>query len=145
MAKSPKQTIKDAPVTTITTVESVVGFVLTFLVAHGIIGNIDVAATTQTVAPFIALAVPALFGAVKWRLVTPWEKAKDVTDGDGLMSDADYARIDAMVKDRIAPTVPRHQRSAAMAGQFDGIAVAHHPGGMAAGAVRHRIPVNGRR
>lgn len=145
MAKTPTQAIKNAPVTTITTVESVVGFVLTFLVAHGIIGNIDVAATTQTVAPFVALAVPALFGAVKWRLVTPWEKAKDVTDRDGLMSDADYARIEAMVQGGVAPDVPRHQRFPGYAGELDR-ALVRRPGGMAAGQdANHRVAVNGRR
>jgi len=61
MAKHPKTVIKKAPVASLTTIESVIGSVLTFLVAHGVIGNIDVSATTQTIAPFVALVVPAIF------------------------------------------------------------------------------------
>src|SRR3954453_7199155 len=106
MSKSPKQAVKQAPVTSLTTIESVVGFVLTFLVAHHVIGNIDVGSTTQTIAPFIALAVPAIFGSAKWRLVSPTEKVKDLADRDGTMSDADYARIEAMIDERLGAGVP---------------------------------------
>jgi hypothetical protein len=142
MAKTAKQAIKDAPVTSLTTVESVVGFVLTFLVAHHMIGDIDVTATTQTVAPFIALAVPALFGAVKWRLVTPWEKAKDVAERDGAMSDADYARIEAMVQERLEAALahnPVHINGALDARPDP------RPGGMSAGDVGRHLAISGRR
>jgi hypothetical protein len=137
MAKSAKQAVKEAPVTALTTIESVVGFVLTFLVAHHIIGNIDIGATTQTVAPFIALIVPALFGSAKWRLVSPAHKLADLTERDGAMSDADYARIEAMIDERLSTV--RAEEPAQPADAVDELHVTPRPAGMAAGDVeRHR-------
>ena len=138
MAKSAKQAVKEAPVTTLTTIESVVGFVLTFLVAHHIVGNIDVGATTQTVAPVVALLVPAIFGSAKWRLVSPTAKVQDTTARDGAMSDADYARIEAMIDERLGTAAPV-QQPPQLTGAVDRLAVTPRPAGMAAGDVeRHR-------
>ncbi|HEU5265441.1 MAG TPA: hypothetical protein VFU35_02030 [Jatrophihabitans sp.] len=97
MAESPMQTIKRAPVTTLTTAEALTGAILTFLVTHNIIGNLDVSTTTQTIAPFVALALPAAFGAAKWALVSPYEKVKHWAEQDGLVADADFARFEALL------------------------------------------------
>ena len=117
MRKNPKRAIKQAPVASLTTIESVIGFGLTFLVSHGMIGSIDVGATTQTVAPFVALLLPAIFGTAKWHLVSPVEKVDDIVARDGVISDADIGRIDAMLADRVVGLLrsdhldeqPRHQ------------------------------------
>lgn len=52
MLDSPRNLIKNSPVTSLTTAESVVAAVLTFLATHGVLGDIDVSTTTQTIAPF---------------------------------------------------------------------------------------------
>jgi hypothetical protein len=141
MAKSATQTIKDAPVTTLTTIESVVGFVLTFLVTHHIVGNIDVSTMTQTIAPFIALAIPAIFGSAKWRLVSPAEKVKDLAERDGVISDADIARIEQLIDERL-DVVIGHGRH-----HDDDEPRPRHlprPAGMAAGRVDGNLALNGR-
>lgn len=143
MAKSAKQAVKQAPVTTLTTVESIVGFVLTFLVAHHIIGNIDIGATTQTVAPFIALAVPAIFGSAKWRLVSPAAKVQDVTERDGAMSDADYARIEAMIDERLGAVTAEDRPQ--LTGAVEKLPLTPRPAGMAAGEVERHRPRHQRR
>jgi hypothetical protein len=97
MANSPIQAIKKAPVTTLSTAEAVTAAVLTFLVTHHVVGNVDVSATTQTIAPFVALALPAIFGAAKWALVSPYTKVKRWAEQDGLVSDADFARLEALL------------------------------------------------
>jgi hypothetical protein len=136
MARTAKQTIKEAPVTSLTTIESAVGFVLTFLVAHHVIGNIDVGATTQTVAPFIALVIPALFGSAKWRLVSPAHKVAELTDRDGAMADADYARIEAMIDERLDAVLGQNPPQPVGVQQLP---ATPRPAGMAAGDVeRHR-------
>jgi hypothetical protein len=89
--------IKRAPVTTLSTAEAVVGFTLTFLATHHLIGSIDVSATTATIAPFVALALPAMFGAAKWALVSPYRKVRDALERDGALTDADVARFEAIV------------------------------------------------
>jgi hypothetical protein len=142
MAKSPKQAVKEAPVATLTTIESVVGFALTFLVAHHVIGNIDIGTTTQTVAPFIALIVPAIFGSAKWRLVSPTEKVQDIADRDGSMSDADHARIETMIDERLSAALPL---DASWAGDRPARHATRRPAGMAAGDVERHLALNGRR
>jgi hypothetical protein len=102
MAESPMQTIKRAPVTTLTTAEALTGAVLTFLVTHHVIGNLDVSTTTQTLAPFVALVLPALFGAAKWALVSPYQKVKHWAEQDGLVADADFARFEALLDAKLA-------------------------------------------
>ena len=131
MAKHPKKAIKKAPVASLTTIESVVGSVLTFLVAHGVIGNIDVSTTTQTIAPFVALVVPAIFGYAKWQLVSPVEKVNKLVDRDGVVSDADMGRIGALLDERLAA-----HRSGGAGNHADvtGLHDRHRPRGMAAGA-----------
>lgn len=102
MLDAPRNFIKNSPVTSLTTAESLTAGVLTFLVTHNVIGNVDVSTTTQTVAPFVALAVPAVFGAAKWSLVTPFARVKDLAERDGLVSDADFARLDALLDEKLA-------------------------------------------
>lgn len=130
MAKHPKKAIKKAPVASLTTIESVIGSVLTFLVAHGVIGNIDVSATTQTIAPFVALLVPAIFGYAKWHLVSPVEKADKPVERDGVVSDADIGRIGALLDDRLAAHRSRVEGRDA---DITGLHARHRPRGMAAG------------
>jgi hypothetical protein len=89
--------VKRAPVTALSTAEAVVGFTLTFLTTHHVIGKIDVSTTTATLAPFVALALPAIFGAAKWALVSPYRKVRDVLERDGALTDADVARFEAIV------------------------------------------------
>jgi hypothetical protein len=93
--------IKKAPVTSLSSIEAVVGFVLTFLATHHIIGSINVSSTTQTIAPFVALALPAVFGAAKWALVSPVSKVEAILVRDGVLSDADVARINASVAEHV--------------------------------------------
>lgn len=102
------QSIKKAPVTALSTAEAVTAFVLTFLVAHHLIGNVDVSSTTQSIAPFVALALPAVFGAAKWALVSPYEKVKDIVERDGLISDADFARVEALFEEKFGALVVQH-------------------------------------
>ena len=90
--------VKKAPVTSLSSIESLTAFTLTFLVAHHIIGTVDVSATTQTIAPFIALALPAVFGAAKWALVTPYDKAKRWAENEGIFTDADFGRVEQLVE-----------------------------------------------
>lgn len=140
MSKSANQTIRNAPVTTLTTVESVVGFVLTFLVTHHVIGNVDVSAMTQTIAPFIALLIPAIFGSAKWRLVSPVEKLKDAPEREPAISDADFARIEQLIDERLAPVDAPEQRA-----EYE--PRPRHllrPLGMAAGNVDGSLALNGR-
>jgi hypothetical protein len=92
--------IKKAPVTSLSSIEAVVGFVLTFLATHHILGSVNVSSTTQTIAPFVALALPALFGAAKWALVSPVSKVESILARDGVLSDADIARINAAIADQ---------------------------------------------
>ena len=102
MPNTPIQAIKQAPVTSLSTAEALTAGVLTFLVTHQIIGNVDVSTTTQTIAPFIALALPAIFGAAKWALVSPYTKVKHLAEKDGLVSDADFARLEALLDTKLA-------------------------------------------
>jgi hypothetical protein len=141
MAKSAKQAIKEAPVATLSTVESVVGFVLTLLVTHHVIGNIDVSKMTQTIAPFIALAIPAIFGSAKWHLVSPVEKIKDVTGEAGTISDADFARIEQLIDERLDAVVARDAQP------MDDEPRPRHlmrPAGMAAGRLNGSLALHGR-
>ncbi len=94
---SAPELIKKAPVTSLTTVEALTGFTLTFLVTHHVIGTVEVGTTTQTIAPFVSLALPAIFGALKWPLVIPVEKVKRITEADGLVSDADLGRVESVI------------------------------------------------
>jgi hypothetical protein len=138
VARSARQAVREAPVTTLTTIESVVGFVLTFLVTHHVIGNIDIGSTTQTLAPVVALVLPAIFGSAKWRLVSPAAKVQDAADHAGAMSDADYARIEAMIDERLRDAAPT-QQPAELTGADDPLPVTPRPAGMSAGDVeRHR-------
>jgi hypothetical protein len=141
MATSPVQAVKNSPVTTLTTVEAIVGFVLTFLVAHHVIGNIDVGTTTQTVAPFVALVIPAIFGAAKWHLVSPVAKVAEQLDArDGALSDADYARIEALLGQLVGDGGDGAAGDDTDADAAVPVA-APHPPGMSAGAVagRHQV------
>lgn len=95
--------IKAAPVTTVTTAESLVAAVLTFLVSHGVIGTSHLGMLTQIIAPIVALVLPALFGAVKWRLVSPVQKVEHILDSSGLLNDADLARLEGILGDIIPP------------------------------------------
>jgi hypothetical protein len=131
MAKHPKKAIKKAPVASLTTIESVVGSVLTFLVAHGVIGSIDVSATTQTIAPFVALVVPAIFGFAKWQLVSPVDKVNKLVDRDGVVSDADIGRIGALLDDRLAAHGSPAEGADA---RITGLRQVRGPRGMAAGS-----------
>lgn len=101
MLAAPRTFIKNSPVTSLTSAESLLGAVLAFLATHHVIGDTDVSATTQTVAPFVALLLPAVFGAAKWSLVTPFAKVKDMAERDGLVSDADFARLGALLDDKL--------------------------------------------
>jgi len=141
MAKSAAQRVKDAPVTTLTTVESVVGFVLTFLVTHHVIANIDVSRMTQTIAPFIALAIPAIFGSAKWHLVSPADKVKDAADEAAGMSDADFSRVEQLIDERLQSALRSDARSTE-----DETGPRHllRPAGMAAGRVDGALALNGR-
>ena len=76
MKHGPGKVIEKAPITTLSAAESLTAFVLTFLTAHHVLGDVDISTTTQTVAPFVALVLPALFGVAKWRLVTPAGRAR---------------------------------------------------------------------
>ena len=89
--------VRRAPVTTLSTAEALTAALLTFLVTHNVIGNVDVSTTTQTIAPFVALALPAIFGAAKWALVSPYEKVKHWAEQEGVVSDADFARLEALM------------------------------------------------
>ena len=89
--------IRRAPVTTLSTAEALTAAVLTFLVTHNVIGDLDVSSTTQTIAPFVALALPAIFGTAKWALVSPYEKVKHLAEQEGVVSDADFARLEALL------------------------------------------------
>jgi hypothetical protein len=89
--------VRSAPVTTVTTIEAITAAVLAFLVAHGVIPA-DVAGTYGPVA---AAAMIAAFGAVKWNHVTPVAKVQDILERDGLLTDADLARLEGIVVDLI--------------------------------------------
>jgi hypothetical protein len=142
MVASPVQAVKNSPVTTLTTAESIVAFVLTLLVAHHVIGNIDIGTTTQTIAPFVALVIPAIFGAAKWHLVSPVAKvAEQLAVRDGALSDADYARIEALLDQRLADGADTALGDDDAADETAVAVAAPHPPGMAAGAVagRHQV------
>lgn len=94
--------VKQRPVATLTAAEAIVAAVLTFLVTHGVIGTVDVGQTTQVLAPLVALGLPAVAGAAKWALVTPVSKVQHILEQDGLLTDADAARLDAMLDAKLS-------------------------------------------
>lgn len=96
-----KNLVKQAPVTTLSAAESAVGFTLTELVTHHVIGTVNVSSLTQSLAPFVALLLPAVFGAAKWALVSPYDKVKAVLERDGVMSDADFGRLETIVESKL--------------------------------------------
>ncbi len=139
MPASPIQTVKQAPVTTLTTAESLTAAVLTFLVTHHVIGSVDVSTTAQTVAPFVALALPAVFGAVKWALVSPYTKVKHWAEQDGLVADADFARFEALLDAKLGELDTEadtavHELTSPVDDGADSADGAEAPAGMGAGA-----------
>lgn len=142
---TPANLIKNAPVTALSTAESVTAFALTVLVTHHVIGNVDIGATAQTIAPFIALAIPAVFGAAKWALVSPYAKVKGLAEQQGVVTDADFARMEALVEDKLGGLISDPEPvPAADEPNLRGYADAPEfpNGGMAAGQVVKSRPVS---
>ncbi|MCW2496058.1 hypothetical protein [Jatrophihabitans sp.] len=91
--------VKAKPITVPTAVESATYAVVTALATHGVIPIGHVNSVTQTVAPIAALALPAVFNAVKHALATPVAKVEDILARDGVMSDAEWGRFEALIRE----------------------------------------------
>ena len=67
--------MKNEPVLTVATILALLGAVLGFLTAHGIISNTQASAMTQVFAVIVPLVLPLLAGWVARQKVTPVAKA----------------------------------------------------------------------
>jgi hypothetical protein len=81
--------VKTKPVATLGTGLTVSEAVVAYLAAHHVIPPL--------LAPYAALVVAALLALAIHELVSPYSKVKGVLERDGLLSDADFTRIEALV------------------------------------------------
>jgi hypothetical protein len=93
--------VKAEPAMSLATATGLVSAVLTVLVTHGVITDTAASSTTQAVVPFVALLLPMLGGAVVRRLVAPMTKVGDVLEQAGLLTDADWARLEGVIEDKL--------------------------------------------
>jgi hypothetical protein len=136
--------VKAEPAMSLATATGLLGAVLTVLVTHGVLTDTSASTATQAAAPFVALLLPMLGGALVRRLVTPAGKVADVLEQAGLLTDADWARLEAVIEDKLGvdlnlPTGEDHP-DAELVGAPAGQSLADTPlglpgsGGMGAGS-----------
>lgn len=111
--------VKEKPVATVGGAGVVVMAVLAYLVAHGVI-SADLA---QQWGPLAAIVIPIIFGAIIHALVSPFEKVKHWAEQSGLLSDADFARIEAI----LAAKAPTMLTAAPVEPETDGMAAGAPP------------------
>lgn len=91
----------DEPVLLTSLAGSGVAYVLGLLVTHGVITDVQASATTQQVVPLIASALVLALGWVARRFVTPAAKVKTLLEREGLLTDADWSRLELLVHDEL--------------------------------------------
>lgn len=128
----------DEPVLAGTAALALLNTVGAVLVTHGIVTDVQASSLTQAVVPPVAAALTLATGWVVRRFTTPWHKVVTVLEKDGLVTDADMARVGQLVRDELErvlvqvetpePAVPVAATDADLAPHIT------VPDGMAAGA-----------
>jgi hypothetical protein len=89
---------KDEPVLVGSLSAAAVGYVLTFLVAHGVITDTQASTATQTFVPIVTAALIAGLGVLLRRFVSPASKVKAIVEQGLHITDADFGRLEALVE-----------------------------------------------
>ena len=89
---------KDEPVLVGSLSAAVVGYVLSFLVAHGVITDTQASTATQTIVPLVTAALITGLGVLLRRYVSPASKVKAIVEQGLHITDADYGRFEALVE-----------------------------------------------
>jgi hypothetical protein len=89
------QAIRQAPVAILSTIEALVIGGGTTAGVHDELGQVDASSAVKTWAPIAAFLFPLAVGALKRSLVSPVAKVEGILEKDGLLTDADVARITA--------------------------------------------------
>jgi hypothetical protein len=89
---------KDEPVLVGSLSAAVVGYVLTFLVAHGVITDTQASTATQTIVPLVTAGLITLLGVLLRRYVSPTSKVGAIVEQGLHITDADYGRLEALVE-----------------------------------------------
>jgi hypothetical protein len=97
------QFTKDEPVLALSAAGSIVGYLLEALKAHGIIGDSVASSLSQQLVPIVAAALVLVAGVLVRHFVTPYAKVKALMEKSGLLSDADFGRIEALLLDAVTP------------------------------------------
>lgn len=93
---------QDEPVLVVSAAGAVVSFVGTELVAHGVVAAKAWSSIEQTAVPPVAALFVLGLGVIARRLVTPWRKVAPILERDGLLTDADAARFEQLLTDKLA-------------------------------------------
>jgi mRNA-degrading endonuclease toxin of MazEF toxin-antitoxin module len=120
---------RNEPVLVATAVTSVAGWGLGELVTHGVITDTQASSATQAVVPAGIAGLVWVLGVIARRFVTPISKVKELTERAGLLTDADWARLEGVIEDKLGVDL-----DGVATGDEHAVDVGEPVGGMAAGA-----------
>jgi hypothetical protein len=89
---------KDEPVLVGATATAAVGALMSVLVTHGVITDVQASADTQTVLPLVTAGVALLAGAIIRHFTASWSKVKHVVENGLHLTDADFGRLEALLE-----------------------------------------------
>jgi hypothetical protein len=92
---------KDEPVLILSAAGAVVAWLLGLLVTHGVLSDTQASSLTQVIVPAVAGVIVLVIGFFTRRLVSPAAKVKAVLESSGLLNDADFGRLEAMLTDKL--------------------------------------------
>ena len=98
--------IHDEPVLVTSAAGAVVSYALTALVTHGVITHTVASTLTQQLVPGVAAALMIGLGALTRRLVAPEAKVRHLLEVEGLLTDADFGRLQAILEEAVLRHVP---------------------------------------
>ena len=88
---------EEEPVLALSAAGAIVSYVLSALVTHHVIGSVTASTLTQQVVPIVSAVLVLLLGFVTRMLVSPAAKVAHVLETAGLLSDADFTRLEGLV------------------------------------------------
>jgi hypothetical protein len=126
---------KDEPVIVVAAAGAAVSYVGSALVAHGVIGDATLTSVEQTAVPIVAAGFVLLLGVIARSLVAPYAKVKRLMEQAGLLSDTDFARMEALLDDKFGVELTPDDDPTAVEGPTGPV-----PDGMTAGAQVTEVP-----
>lgn len=91
----------DEPVIATAVAGALLSAIGSVLVTHGVITGTQASADTKTFVPIVAAALVMVMGFVARQFAAPAKKVEALLASSGLMSDADFARVEAIIADQL--------------------------------------------